>query len=136
MGAAGRDFHNFNTIYKNDESFDVVAFTASQIPGIAGRKYPASLAGKLYPEGIPIEDENRLEKIIREKNINESVQGDRVDFCVEDKIVVECKAKKLVTKEDYISLQRYLQNSNKKLGIIVNFRNTYLRPKRIVRIEN
>ena len=73
MGAAGRDFHNFNTIYKNDESFDVVAFTASQIPGIAGRKYPASLAGKLYPEGIPIEDENSLEKIIREKNINECV---------------------------------------------------------------
>lgn len=72
---------------------------------------------------------------VREKNINEEIKGDRVDFCIENKIVLECKAKKFVTKEDYLSLQRYLQNSEKKLGIIVNFRNTYLRPKRIVRIE-
>ncbi len=75
-------------------------------------------------------------KYVREKNINEDISGDRVDFCVEDKVVIECKAKKFVTKEDYLSLQRYLQNSNKKLGIIVNFRNTYLRPKRIIRLEN
>lgn len=72
---------------------------------------------------------------VREKNINNDMAGDRVDFCVDEKIVLECKAKKFVTKEDYLSLQRYLQNSGKRLGIIVNFRNTYLRPKRIVRIE-
>lgn len=73
---------------------------------------------------------------IREKNINNDMDGDRVDFCVDNKIIIECKAKKFVTKEDYISLQRYLQNSGKRLGIIVNFRNTYLRPRRIIRIEN
>ncbi len=73
LGAAGRDFHNFNTVYKNNGSFEVVAFTASQIPGIAGRKYPASLSGKLYPSGIPIEDENNLENIIKEKSIDECV---------------------------------------------------------------
>lgn len=73
LGAAGRDFHNFNTIYKDNGSFEVVAFTASQIPGIAGRKYPASLSGELYPEGVPIEDENNLESIIKEKNIDECV---------------------------------------------------------------
>lgn len=73
LGAAGRDFHNFNTIYKDNESFEVVAFTASQIPGIAGRKYPTALAGKLYLEGIPIEDENNLESIIKEKSIDECV---------------------------------------------------------------
>jgi len=79
--------------------------------------------------------ENNI-KYIREKNINRDIEGDRVDFCIEDKVVVECKAKKFITKNDYLEIQRYLQNSGKKLGIIVNFRNTYLRPKRIVRIEN
>ena len=72
---------------------------------------------------------------VREKNINEGIEGDRVDFCIEDKIVLECKAKKFVTKEDYWAVQRYLQNSGKKLCLLVNFRNTYIRPKRIVRIE-
>lgn len=78
--------------------------------------------------------ENNIQ-YIREKNINKNIEGDRVDFCIEDKIIIECKAKKFVTKEDYLSLQRYLQNSGKRLGIIVNFRHTYLKPKRIVRIE-
>lgn len=73
MGAAGRDFHNFNTIYKNDSNVEVVAFTATQIPDIAGRKYPSSLAGTNYPQGIPILDEKDLEKIIEEKNIDECV---------------------------------------------------------------
>ena len=73
---------------------------------------------------------------IREKNINETIGGDRVDFCIDDKIIIECKAKKFISKDDYISLQRYLQNSRKKLGIMVNFRNTYLRPKRIIRIDS
>ena len=64
MGAAGRDFHNFNTTYRDNEAYEVVAFTATQIPNILNRKYPASLAGRLYPEGIPIYDENDLEELI------------------------------------------------------------------------
>lgn len=72
---------------------------------------------------------------IREKNINENVEGDRIDFCIDDKIIIECKAKKFITKEDYLAVQRYLQNSNKKLAMIVNFRHTYLKPKRVIRIE-
>ena len=58
MGAAGRDFHNFNTLYRENDSVEIVAFTATQIPDIAGRKYPAVLAGDLYPDGIPIHDES------------------------------------------------------------------------------
>ena len=54
MGAAGRDFHNYNTFFRDNEDYEVVAFTATQIPNIDGRKYPAELAGKLYPEGIKI----------------------------------------------------------------------------------
>ncbi len=69
LGAAGRDFHNFNTLYRTDNSFEVVAFTATQIPDIDGRKYPAELAGEFYPQGIPILDESQLEKIIKEDNI-------------------------------------------------------------------
>ena len=61
MGAAGRDFHNFNMVYRNDPGNDVIAFTATQIPDIAGRRYPASLAGPGYPEGIPIHDETELD---------------------------------------------------------------------------
>ncbi len=73
IGAAGRDFHNFNVVYRKDRRTEVVAFTAAQIPGIANRIYPASLAGRSYPNGIPIEDEKGLEKLIKEKNINECV---------------------------------------------------------------
>ncbi len=64
MGAAGRDFHNFNTYFRDNPSYRVVAFTATQIPDIEGRKYPAALAGKLYPKGIPIEAESELDKLI------------------------------------------------------------------------
>ncbi len=71
IGAAGRDFHNFNALYRDNPDFKVVAFTAAQIPDIAGRKYPASLAGSLYPDGISIEDEKDLEKIIKDNNVNE-----------------------------------------------------------------
>jgi predicted GTPase len=67
MGAAGRDFHNFNVAYRTDPDVEVVAFTATQIPGIANRPYPASLAGPLYPEGIPILPESDLEAIIRDR---------------------------------------------------------------------
>ncbi len=73
MGAAGRDFHNFNLVYRDDPGCRVVAFTAEQIPDIAGRRYPASLAGALYPEGIPIVEEAALESLCREENVDEVV---------------------------------------------------------------
>ena len=71
MGAAGRDFHNFNTLYRENDSVEIVAFTATQIPDIAGRKYPAVLAGDLYPDGIPIHDESELEDLIVNKDVEE-----------------------------------------------------------------
>src|SRR6056297_186339 len=74
IGAAGRDFHNYNTYFRGNDAYNVVAFTAAQIPDIEGRKYPAELAGQdLYPEGIPILAEEELESIIKEK---------KVDLCV------------------------------------------------------
>lgn len=73
IGAAGRDFHNFNTYYRDNEAYNVVAFTAAQIPDIDGRKYPAELAGKLYPEGIPIFAEDQLADLIKEYNVDECV---------------------------------------------------------------
>jgi predicted GTPase len=73
IGAAGRDFHNFNTFYKDNPAYKVVAFTAAQIPDIAGRKYPASLAGKLYPDGIPIHVQDDLEKLIKDLDVDECV---------------------------------------------------------------
>ncbi len=73
MGAAGRDFHNFNVFFRDNEEYEVVAFTATQIPDIEGRVYPPELAGKLYPKGIPILPEEDLSKIIREKKIDEVV---------------------------------------------------------------
>ncbi|MBL0174843.1 MAG: GTPase [Ignavibacteria bacterium] len=73
VGAAGRDFHNFNTVYRDDPRYNVVAFTAAQIPDIAGRKYPAALAGKLYPKGIPIFEEADLEKLIKKHQVEEVV---------------------------------------------------------------
>ncbi len=66
LGAAGRDFHNFNCVYRDNETYEVVAFTATQIPDIDGRRYPAELAGKLYPEGIPIFEEDELLALIAE----------------------------------------------------------------------
>ncbi len=69
LGAAGRDFHNFNVVYRDDPSSVVVAFTATQIPGTAGRRYPPALAGPRYPDGIPIEDEAALEKICRRERV-------------------------------------------------------------------
>ena len=69
MGAAGRDFHDFNVVYRDDPQTTVVAFTATQIPGIAGRRYPAELAGKHYPEGIPIVAEDELEELIRREGV-------------------------------------------------------------------
>lgn len=73
IGAAGRDFHNFNTMYRDNENYEVVAFTAAQIPDIAGRKYPKELAGSLYPNGIPIYMQTELENLIKEHKIDECV---------------------------------------------------------------
>jgi predicted GTPase len=69
MGAAGRDFHNFNVFFRNRTEYEVVAFTAAQIPGIAHRTYPPILSGSLYPKGIPIMPEEQLPKLIREKDV-------------------------------------------------------------------
>jgi predicted GTPase len=71
MGAAGRDFHNFNVYFRNNPAYKVVAFTATQIPDIEGRKYPAELAGKLYPKGIPIYAEADLDSLIREHKVDD-----------------------------------------------------------------
>ncbi len=73
MGAAGRDFHNFNVYFRNNLNYEIVAFTATQIPDIAGRKYPAELSGPLYPEGIPIYSEEELPDLIREKQIDQVI---------------------------------------------------------------
>jgi predicted GTPase len=73
MGAAGRDFHNFNVVYRDNPDYEVVAFTATQIPNIEGRKYPAELAGKLYPQGIPIHPESELTELTRNLNVDEVV---------------------------------------------------------------
>jgi len=70
MGAAGRDFHDFNVVYRDDPSVEVVAFTATQIPGIADRRYPTELAGERYPAGIPIRPEAELEALIAEHDVN------------------------------------------------------------------
>ncbi len=78
MGAAGRDFHNFNVIFRDNEEYEVVAFTATQIPDIEGRKYPAQLAGKLYPDGIPIYAEEELPRLIAE------LKADQVVFSYSD----------------------------------------------------
>ena len=73
IGAAGRDFHNFNTCFRDNDNFNVVAFTAAQIPEIDGRKYPAALAGDLYPDGIPIHSEEDLTSLISENQVDDCV---------------------------------------------------------------
>lgn len=73
MGAAGRDFHNFNVVYRDDADYEVVAFTAAQIPDIAGRRYPPALAGPLYPDGIPIIEESELPALCQERHIDQVV---------------------------------------------------------------
>ncbi|HME60650.1 MAG TPA: GTPase, partial [Candidatus Binatia bacterium] len=73
LGAAGRDFHTFNLCFRDDPNYEVVAFTAAQIPGIESRRYPASLSGSIYPNGIPIFPEDDLEKVIRKESIQQVV---------------------------------------------------------------
>ena len=73
MGAAGRDFHNFNVFFRDNKEYEVVAFTATQIPNIEGRKYPAALSGKNYPDGIPIYPESELITLIKEEKIDQVI---------------------------------------------------------------
>ncbi|HVS84749.1 MAG TPA: hypothetical protein VHD91_03885, partial [Gaiellaceae bacterium] len=73
MGAGGRDFHDFNVVFREDPETHVVAFTAAQIPGIENRVYPPSLAGPLYPDGIPILPEERLAELVQEYEVDEVV---------------------------------------------------------------
>ena len=73
IGAAGRDFHNFNTYYRNNDNYRVVAFTAAQIPDIDDRRYPTELAGNMYPEGIPIYSQEQLGELIKELKVDECV---------------------------------------------------------------
>ncbi len=73
MGAAGRDFHNFNTFFRGNKDYEVVAFTATQIPDIEGRLYPTELAGALYPKGIPIRAEEELPDLIRKYGVEQVV---------------------------------------------------------------
>ena len=73
MGAAGRDFHNFNVFFRDNQDYEVVAFTATQIPDIEGRTYPPQLAGKLYPKGIPIHAESELLKLIKDLKVDQVV---------------------------------------------------------------
>jgi predicted GTPase len=96
MGAGGRDFHNFNRVFRDDADSCVVAFTAAQIPGIAGRVYPPSLAGPAYPDGIPIVDEKRLPDLIAEHSVDEVVLAysdlSHADVMHKTSIVLACGA--------------------------------------------
>jgi predicted GTPase len=101
LGAAGRDFHNFNVVYRDDPTSVVVAFTAAQIPGIAGRRYPPALAGPRYPGGIPIEDEAALEAICRRERV------DTVVFAYSDVTqgrVMELATRALACGADFVLL--------------------------------
>jgi predicted GTPase len=73
MGAAGRDFHNFQVVFREDPSVEVIAFTATQIPGIDSRTYPAALAGPLYPDGIRIVPESDLTRLIHDEAVTQVV---------------------------------------------------------------
>src|SRR5262245_36450239 len=73
MGAAGRDFHTFNTYFRENANYEVGAFTAAQIPGIAERHYPPALSGARYPHGIPIYAEDHLEKLIQDHHIDQVI---------------------------------------------------------------
>lgn len=101
MGAAGRDFHNFNVVYKNDDQSEVLAFTGTQIPGISGRTYPPELAGPLYPKGIPIVDESWLDALVRKEEIG------RVVFAYSDvthESVMHAASRALAAGADFVLL--------------------------------
>jgi len=104
MGAAGRDFLDFNMLYREDPTTEVVAFTAAQIPGIAGWRYPVSLAGPLYPDGIPIVDEARLATLCRERRV------DRVVFAYSD------------VGHQHVTFREYLCSPHPRALIAINAR--------------
>ena len=117
MGAAGRDFHNFNTCYRDNDQYRVVAFTATQIPDIEGRRYPPELAGPLYPEGIPIYAEESLPRLIQELAVDQCVfaysdvnyayvmaESARVNAAGADFILLGPKATMLNSKRPLISI--------------------------------
>ena len=114
MGAAGRDFHNFNTFFRENKNYQVVCFTATQIPDIAGRNYPPELSGPLYPEGIPIYDEADLEDLITKHEI------DQVILAYSDlpHVLVMQKASRILKQTDF-RLMGYPNTSIKsKLPVI------------------
>jgi predicted GTPase len=101
LGAAGRDFHNFNMVYRDDPAVEVVAFTATQIPGIARRRYPPQLAGALYPQGVPIVDEVEFEAVCHTQDVAEVV------FAYSDvthEHVMHCASRALATGADFTLL--------------------------------
>ena len=117
MGAAGRDFHNFNVVFRDNPAYEVVAFTAAQIPNIEGRQYPSVLAGKLYPEGIPIRPETDVEALIQNHNVDQVVfsysdiahldvmhKASRVVACGADFRLLGGKATMLVSHKPVISI--------------------------------
>jgi len=115
MGAAGRDFHNFNTFFKDNPEYEVVAFTATQIPNIHGRIYPSVLAGRMYPDGIKILPEEDLSKIIKEKNV------DLVVFSysdVEHKYVMEKGSQVLAAGANYMLLSPTKTQIKAKVPVI------------------
>jgi predicted GTPase len=115
MGAAGRDFHNFNTFFKDNPEYEVVAFTATQIPNIHGRIYPSVLAGKMYPDGIEILPEEDLSKIIKEKDV------DLVVFSysdVEHKYVMEKGSQVLAAGANYMLLSPTKTQIKAKVPVI------------------
>ncbi|MBN2000609.1 GTPase [candidate division KSB1 bacterium] len=111
MGAAGRDFHNFNTCFRGNKEYQVVAFTATQIPNIDGRKYPPELAGSLYPEGIPIIAEFELPRLIKEEHI------DQVYFSYSD------------VMHDYVMHQASLVNASGATFCLLGTKQTMLKSK-------
>ena len=101
LGAAGRDFHNFNVVYRDDPSVEIVSFTAAQIEGIAGRRYPSTLAGPLYPRGVPIAEEGDLERLCRAHDV------DRVVFAYSDvthEHVMHLASRALAAGADFVLL--------------------------------
>src|SRR3989338_8126075 len=101
LGAAGRDFHNFNVVYRDDPAVEGVGFPAAQIPGPAGRRYPRELAGPRYPDGIPIEPEEDLERLIRER------AADQVVFAYSDvshEHVMHLASRALASGADFVLL--------------------------------
>ena len=95
MGAAGRDFHVFNVCYRDNPDFNVIAFTATQIPHIEDRRYPPGLAGEQYPDGIPIRDESELDDILKENQVDEVAPGGK---CLE--VIAKLEASKGIEIED------------------------------------